>query len=285
MNQDDSMRECSNRLCQSHRKSWRPWRTKPVLGVELHNQWFCGPDCVEPAAERLYTAALERPVLRRTTAHRVPLGLLLLSKGVITGEDLKAALQAQRESGKGKIGEWLRRLGAATEVQVTAALGMQWGCPVFPLENYPRFVDWAELVPLPVLEATRMIPVHFLPDRTSLYVAFADAVNHPALKALEEMLDCRAEACLVTESALDRAFEELRRAQRLNEIVANGALGPSELAAATRKYLVESGAHRVRTVNCGEYVWTRMDSGAGTKHILFPVAERALAASGTAARH
>ena len=63
-------------------------------------------------------------------SHRVPLGLLLLSRQQLTAAQLRTALEAQRAAGQGKIGEWLRQLGFVTELQVTAALARQWSCPV-----------------------------------------------------------------------------------------------------------------------------------------------------------
>ena len=44
--------------------------------------------------------------------------------------EVQAALEAQRRARYGKIGEWIEKLGFATEKEVTTALALQWGCPV-----------------------------------------------------------------------------------------------------------------------------------------------------------
>jgi hypothetical protein len=86
----------------------------------------------------------------RSVRYRLPLGLLLLSKGIITGAHLQEALKAQRDSQKGRLGEWLRQQGIVTEEQVTAALSMQWGIPVFHLAQTAGFAECASMTPLPI---------------------------------------------------------------------------------------------------------------------------------------
>ena len=51
--------------------------------------------------------------------HRVPLGLLMLAQGWITHPQLQKALAAQRESGTGRIGEWLMSECGVEAEQIT----------------------------------------------------------------------------------------------------------------------------------------------------------------------
>jgi hypothetical protein len=62
---------------------------------------------------------------QETSSH--PIGLLLLSRGAITDEQLKRALLLQREKGSGKIGKFLREIRAASEQDITEGLAAQWG--------------------------------------------------------------------------------------------------------------------------------------------------------------
>src|ERR1700748_3372513 len=123
-------RLCSNAACMS---SWTmPWRNRrrPVF----EGQWGCSGRCVlamvraavrREQGESGVTASMLSP-----HRHRVPLGLLMLAQGWITHPQLQRALAAQRESGSGKIGEWLlSECGVEAEL-VTRGLSMQWGCPV-----------------------------------------------------------------------------------------------------------------------------------------------------------
>jgi hypothetical protein len=120
---------CARPDCQHTRSLWRRFRRKS-RGVVIEGLRYCREDCMEQAL----TDALRR---RRSVSqsaqapHRVPLGLVLLSRQELTAEQLQAGLAAQRSAGRGKIGEWLQTLGFASEQQVTSALARQWSCPVW----------------------------------------------------------------------------------------------------------------------------------------------------------
>jgi hypothetical protein len=66
---------------------------------------------------------------------RMPLGLNLVSSGLLTVEQLREAASEQKEAG-GEIGELLVRNGAVSEKQVTAIRAADWGCPVFTVPKH-----------------------------------------------------------------------------------------------------------------------------------------------------
>ncbi len=242
-------------------------------GIEFNQHWYCCPDCFEQAARvelcRMYPVGTGR----RPRQHRIPLGLLLLSRGLIDNQKLQEALGAQRESRKGRLGEWLMQLGAVSEDQVTAALATQWNCPVFPLERHPRFIDCAGMVPLPILEAARMAIVHYLPVRNSLYVAFADGIDHCALQALEEMFRCRTEPCIARASSLQHALEAIRSLPRPPEVVIDNIREPQEMAGAVRRYVAATTADRVRIVKFDAYIWAHLENSSQPTNVLFRIAD------------
>jgi hypothetical protein len=211
---------------------------------------------------------------RQSKRHRIPLGLMLFSTGAITQPDLQSALQAQKDSGSGRIGEWLQKSGAVSEAQVTSALAMQWSCPVFPLDSHRRFLDCAQLIPMPLLESARMVPVHYLPSSKFLYVAFAESIDYTTLYGVEQMLDCRTEPCVASESSLERALEELRQQPRPPEMVVDGVVDADEMAATARSYALQLGADDANIVCCGEYIWTRLESKGQINNLLFQVIAR-----------
>ena len=65
----------------------------------------------------------------------MPLGLNLISHGLLTIEQLKKATDEQKEAG-GEIGELLVRQGFVSEKQVTAIRAAEWGCPVFAVPKH-----------------------------------------------------------------------------------------------------------------------------------------------------
>jgi hypothetical protein len=204
----------------------------------------------------------------KAAQHRIPLGLLLLSRGQLSNSQLRLALEAQRTNGKGRIGHWLENLGFATEEQITVALGIQWACPVLP--SHSSFDKGsARLLPLRLLESFRMFPVKFVTATRIFLVAFCDGVDYRALYAIEQMLHCRTEACLLSRSALERALEGIGHEPRNGDLLFESWRDMTEMARITCGYVLKLGAEDVRIVTCGEYIWVRLAAGRDFANILF----------------
>ncbi len=251
------VRSCELPDCPNRRGLWRAL-LEPQSGYMLEGRWYCSPECFEHAATtaiRKLIASMGRPPGK---PHRVPLGLLMLSRGLVDDEQLKKALRAQKDSGGGRVGEWLRHIGAVSEEQVTQILGLQYSAAVFPLERSKRYLECADMVPFRLLEAAEMIPVHHLPASRHLYVAFGDRINHSALFALEKMLMCRTEPCLVVKSLMQRALEELRKRPHDMEILAAGVTDPQEMAGTILDHAETHAAADVRISGFDGYIWARV---------------------------
>ncbi|HZQ96259.1 MAG TPA: hypothetical protein VFA67_14690 [Candidatus Sulfotelmatobacter sp.] len=212
------------------------------------------------------------PPLPRAVQHRIPLGLLMLARGLISQEQLQAALTAQRAGGSRKVGQWLQEMGAISEQEITAALGIQWCCPVFNLHEtaLPLCVD---LVPRPLLDFFRMVPVHFAAARRDLYMAFSRAVDYSALYAVEQILRCNTRPCLIGESTMDHVLENLRRQRpESTQRVFDSYTDKSEMARIARSYVLRVSAREVRIVRCGDYIWLRLEDHRQPVDLLFRVA-------------
>jgi hypothetical protein len=261
---------CESPACPSRKHPWRAWLT-PLRGLCLDGHWYCSPECFL----RALTSAIEQllPVTAQPhpAAHRVPLGLLMLSRGHVDNEQLKKALKAQKDSGSGRVGEWLRHIGAATEEQVTQALGSQWSIPVFPLNQTRQYLECAHLIPLPLLEAAEMVPVHHIAISHHLYMAFVDRVNHTALYSVEKMLECRTEPCLASQSQVRHALEELRRVSRPGEIAIDNVSEPREVANTILSCTARLGADHVRISGFSGFIWARLYSPSASSDVLFRV--------------
>jgi hypothetical protein len=192
----------------------------------------------------------------------------MLSRGLVDNEQLKKALKAQKDSGTGRIGEWLRHMGAVTEEQVTQILGVQWSIPVFPLDQSRRFLQCAHLVPLPLLEMAEMVPVHHIPITRHLYVAFIDRVNYSALYALEQILECRTEPCLAVQSQVVQALNEIRSRPRPVEILVNNISDPGEMASAILAHAMRLNATDVRVSGFDNLIWARIVAASGYTDVL-----------------
>jgi hypothetical protein len=272
---------CSDLDCNVTRRLWRRigwWNQR----IRLRGAHYCAPTCFENAARECFSEVCAQSVTASPVQHRIPLGLLMLSRGQLTYPQLQAALKAQQGSRHHRIGEWLQELGFATEHEITSALGLQWACPVLawrtPLDSVCR-----RMLPYRLLERFRMLPVQFVSSTRTFYLAFCDGIDYAALYAIERMLDCRTEACLISRSRMDRELERMGHEARAGDLLFESWHDPAAMAQITCSYALKLGAKQARIVACGEYIWTRLEVGREVATLLFrhPLVTRA---SGTPSR-
>jgi hypothetical protein len=248
---------CRRQECPNSRTIWHRLRRKN-RGVWIEGSWYCLDECLEHIlTDTLRYARALSP--RLPSSHRVPLGLLLFSSQQLTVDQLHAALRAQRESGYGRIGEWLERLGFVTQHEVTVALARQWSCPI--LKTSPSRKPSSRPLPhLPavLLESSNMIPVEYVETTRTLHVAFSERVDYSALYAVEQMLECRTEPCLATPSLLAVHLDRLSADQRKREVVFHGISDAAELARIIASYSAAMAPCEIRRAACGSYVWIRL---------------------------
>lgn len=265
---DKAFRTCENSACRERRLFWPNWLRKDQ-GICLQGQWYCSPKCFEHAAQSAFTRLLPSAAGGHKKNHRIPIGLLLLSRGTINDEQLKQALLMQREKGSGKIGKFLQEIRAASEQDITEGLAAQWGCPVYPLGKAREFLQCASLLPLTLLEAGHMLPVHYLRLQQTLYMAFVEGVDRTALYAVEQMLHLRTVPCIVSESDLSGALEAVRPLASAPAAVFEKPNEPLEMARTTRSYALQVGAQEVWVARSGQFIWIRMQTEQEYKDILF----------------
>ncbi len=261
-------RACENLKCKKRRALWPFWLRK-CEGMSLQGRWYCGPECFEHAARDEFVGLRSAPETGGKKSHRIPIGLLLLSRGMINNAQLKHALLLQREKGAGRIGTFLRQIHAVTEQDITAGLAAQWGCPVYPLDGAREFLQYGSLLPLTLLEAGGMLPVRHIRDRQTLYLAFVEGIDRTALYAVEKMLHLQTVPCIVSESAHRGAIQELRHVVNLPATVFESSMEPREMARTTRSYASQVGAEEVLMARSGRFIWVRLRTSQGSQDILF----------------
>ena len=260
---------CSRSQCTSHRLT-ALW--SPQCPVRFQDSWFCSSGCAEPAVR----SRVEQLMAARTGAarhpNRIPLGLILLSRGDLSEGQLQAALEAQRTGQPRRIGEWVQILNFANEQQVLAGLGMQWAIPV--LSTIPNGLHMcARLLPVELRRDLRLVPVRFVETTRELYVATSASVDYVVLHAIEQMLDCRVQPCLVGERVMSKWVETSCEhgedpAQQF-ERVAN----PSEIVRITSSYAARLSSDDLRIVRCGPHIWVRLSRRNDVIHLVFRLAE------------
>jgi hypothetical protein len=230
------------------------WRSRSVPVFE--GGWNCSAACT---AERV-ASAVRRELAGRGTAqeshrHRIPLGLLMLEQGWITASQLRQALNAQRVAGGCRLGTWLVRQQGVSEQLMTRALGLQWSCPVLPLEFHDSEA-LAPLMPRLFVDAFGALPLRVAAGKL-LYLGFEDRLDPVVALAVERMSGLRVESGLVRESLFGPAHSRMLSAKfspvELIEAVSEPAAVHALSRSIERVRPVQS-----RLVRVHECLWLRM---------------------------
>lgn len=237
---------------------WRPWARR-LPGIRMQGLWYCGTDCVEWAIAEILSRRQPGSGGHAVVAHRVPLGLLLLSRQQLTAAQLRTALEQQRRAGQGRIGDWLRQLGFASEEQITAALARQWACPLLKINL--ETLSTGRWIPIPalLLETFRMMPVGYTEATRTLLMAFSEGIDHRVLYAIEQILGYRTEACLVCPSILQKGLQALAQRHAVKDVVFERMKDTGECSRIIGSYTAKLEAQEVQLAQCGSHIWVRLE--------------------------
>lgn len=183
---------CANPGCSSGWLHLLRGRSAPVF----EGGWSCSAACTSACIESAVRRELEgRGSAQEAHRHRIPLGLVMLEQGWITSGQLRQALDAQKVAGGGRLGLWLVRQQGVSEQLVTRALGLQWSCPVLPLEFHDAEALTA-LMPRLFVDAFGALPLRVAAGKL-LYLGFEDRLDPVVSLAVERMSGLRVESGLV----------------------------------------------------------------------------------------
>ena len=248
---------CANPGCSSGR--FRLWRNRQAPVLE--GGWGCSPDCMRAMVRTLIVREMEgREAQPPAHRHRVPLGLVMLAQGWITHSQLKAALEAQKQAGRGRLGEWLVERHGLDEQYVTRALGVQWNCPVFSLDGHQAEVV-APLVPRLFVDTFGLLPVRVTSSR-NLHIGFEESVDRCVTFAVERMSGLPVEAGLVHGPDFHRAHRRMLAAiypkTRIME-----ASGVEALVRTLAAIIEEARPVEAKLVRIHDFLWLRLWRSAG----------------------
>jgi Type II secretion system (T2SS), protein E, N-terminal domain len=261
--------------CESCHKSLPlRYRSAHKIGITMHGFWYCSARCFQSAVEREVLRLLESGKEPAAFISRMPLGLDLISHGLLTVEQLKKATDEQKETG-GEIGELLVRQGSVSEKQVTAIRASQWGCPVFVIPKYPMSIGIN--LPAALMRIYSMTPVHYVATTNLLLVGFVHSVEYGLLYAIEQIVGCKTKPCFVTPSdfQIQMQQQEKERAQAgsatAREVEFERIQTPAQIARTLCSSGLEVEADEALIGRCKECLWARLTSGAIAVDLLFRV--------------
>lgn len=142
------------------------------------------------------------------------LGEILLSRGLVTAEDLERALELQKERGE-KIGKILVDAGFCANRDILSALSDQLGVRLINIEGPPAVTPETEKLSPRFLRQFRCLPV--AQQDSTLTLAMADPLDYETLSAVRTFTGLRIDPALAPEQeivdAVDRYYGESARSQ------------------------------------------------------------------------
>jgi len=239
-------------------------------GIKMRGAWYCSSVCFTSAAQQELSQLLPTGLERSIRTARMPLGLSLIGRGLLTQSQFKEVVDRQEETG-GEIGELLVRTGLISEKTMTEVRASQWNCPVFTAPKH--IVQTGIHIPTAFLQLYSAIPLHYVPASKLLLVGFVYRIEYALLYALEQMTGCKTQACFITPGDFESQIYLIARARledpSSKEVNIGTAQTPAEMAPTLCKLSVDFEAEEVQIAKCKEHVWTRLLGGTKNVDVIF----------------
>jgi type IV pilus assembly protein PilB len=162
------------------------------------------------------------------------LGEILVKENLITQEQLKQALEHQKQHG-GRLGTALVKMGLVTDDEVTAVLSRQYGVPSINLKYYEVDPAVVKLIPQETAVRYQIVPLSRV--GSTLTIAMTDPTNVFAMDDIKFMTGFTVEPVVASESAIVEAiskfYGEAQSVQELDKVMKDlgGEEADLELAA------------------------------------------------------
>jgi hypothetical protein len=243
---------CANPGCRS---GWlHLWRKRATPVFE--DGWTCSAECTAVQMQ----AAVAREMAGQCAfhephRHRIPLGLVMLEQGWISQRQLRAAVDAQKAAGTGRLGHWLVRQRATSAERVTRALGLQWSCPVLSL-NSDECETLTATMPRLLVDAYGTVPLRVAAGKV-LYLGFEQSLDRALALAVERMTGLRVESGIVSEGQFRRAHGRTLQAKfpAVELVEAASQAAAARALARSVERLQPVAARMVRVHDC---LWLRL---------------------------
>jgi len=234
---------------------------------------FCSDACLQMHFESELSEKWRR--LQMDRDRRIPrpkLGTILMQTAYITRDQLNEAIRLQAQTQKGRIGEWLQRLGFVEEHQITAALAKQYGLPLINLNNSEANTDAVRMIPGRVAKCSALVPVGFDDGQSALRVAVTAPVNFHSQEAIRRMVRKGIVPYIGDESAIEKLLEQLYGPDELDLSNVPTFSSLEELLDAGNEIIASAINNRAQDIQAElvhDFFWMRLDFPTESHHHFF----------------
>ncbi|MBQ3796552.1 MAG: type II/IV secretion system protein [Butyrivibrio sp.] len=149
---------------------------------------------------------------------RKKIGELLIEKGFITENELKFALDMQKQTHE-KLGEVFVNNSIISQEELSQTLGAQLGVEYVDLSRITIEEEVYGLVRRNIAKQNRLVPVRKQQD--TLYVAMEDPLNYLALDEVRKATNMKVAPLIATPAAIERAINTIYGNENANKAIAD----------------------------------------------------------------
>jgi type IV pilus assembly protein PilB len=148
------------------------------------------------------------------------LGEILVKESLITADQLKQALEHQRQNG-GRLGTSLMRLGFISDDEITEVLSRQYGVPSINLKYYEVDPTVIKLIPQDTAVRYQIVPLSRV--GSTLTIAMTDPTNVFAMDDVKFMTGFNVEPVVASETsiaeAISKFYGEVQSGEELTKVM------------------------------------------------------------------
>ncbi len=152
----------------------------------------------------------------------IPIGEVLKEKGYITGEQLNAALEIHRRSGK-RVGDVLVEMGLVTERQILSAMAQKMNLQILSLETCPVDIEAVRRIPRTLADKYCAIAVSQANQR--LTVVIDDPLKFYGIEDIRQLTGMTVDTALAErreiEHAIDVYYSEIEARRAASAVAAD----------------------------------------------------------------
>jgi hypothetical protein len=235
-------------------------------GIQAGQRWYCSVECFVRASQATLFALWGQPVVDMPRNPRLSLGLVMLSRGYLSKEQLRTASD-QSQGCSESLDSTLVRLGMATEKQIAAARSAQWGYPVLAREHMDQNVQ--SDIPQSILQSCSAVPLHYSQAARRIMLGFVHRIEHSLLRSIERMTGCRAEPCFITATDLAEQTKRLTWIGGYHEVLIDNPGSPEKMGCALGRAALEVSAEEAEFTECKDHIWVRLTGKRELTDVIF----------------
>ncbi|OGL43502.1 MAG: hypothetical protein A2161_10790 [Candidatus Schekmanbacteria bacterium RBG_13_48_7] len=193
---------CSYIHCSHCKPKEHWWNKSKKYGTWLEKLWFCSHSCFSKQMLVEWETWKSDNSKKQSPTNRLRLGLILVDMGVMTPEELKSAVEKQKELKNARLGVIIRQMGYATEKDITIALSKQYHASWIELNDTKISPNLIKKIPKKIITDALILPFEYDKKENKLSLAMANPGDFVTIQIIRKFFQCDVQPFAVDESAI-----------------------------------------------------------------------------------